>query len=67
MYLCASDITHQEGESSCICLLVVMYLCVSGITHQEGESSCISVLVAYQEYESSYMTTNTQIHDDSPS
>ena len=45
MYLCVSGITHQEGESSCICVLVVMYLCASDITHQEGESSCICVLV----------------------
>ena len=36
MYLCVSDITHQEGESSCINVLVV---------YQEGESSCICVLV----------------------
>jgi hypothetical protein len=57
MYLCVSGISHQEGESSCICVLVVMYLCVSGIpgrysscicelvVYQEGESSCICVLV----------------------
>jgi hypothetical protein len=31
MYLCVCDITHQEGESSCICVLVVMYLCASDI------------------------------------
>ena len=36
MYLCVSGISHQEGESSCICVLVV---------YQEGESSCICVLV----------------------
>ena len=31
MYLCVSGISHEEGESSCICVLVVMYLCVNGI------------------------------------